>query len=182
MMLLKHFDSTLASASRIFLIEALNISEASASGRYEGYATAAPQKQAPVKHGFGGAKKKIEQGEGGMNPKLQQVVEMLLPSDQHTGPGGISTRENAKEFEQREKDYTEKKRAMQASWERDMQVKHLVQRAALRALPPDLRAKAEEPDLSEFPHDRHLLFDTAPESYRSKSELGTKPQKGRDKL
>jgi hypothetical protein len=179
MVAMKRFESTSSACATLatgILSEVLNRSEASASVAYA--TTAAQQKQAPVKHGFGagGAKKKTKLGEDGMNPKLQQVVEMLLPSDQQAGPGGIPARDNAGEFEQKEKAYLAKKRAMQATWEHDMRIKHLVQRAALRALPPELRAKAEEPDLGEFPHDRQLLFETAPESYRSRSRDAEAPK------
>ena len=154
--------------SAIAACRALSGQFASSRQGFEAYSSAAPKASKPAqKHGFGsGAKKKAKPGEDDVTPKLQKIVEMLLPPEQQSGPGGASVRDNLDVFLRRERAHAAKLAAVQAAWERDMHVKLKLQRAAIRALPAELRALAEQPDLAEFPPNRHLLFETPPESYR----------------
>ena len=167
--MIKRYEVALSTLS---LLASRIISGYSASGRSCGfdlyYATAATQQQ-PVKHGFGkdSAKKKGKQvAEGEVSPKLQRVIEMLMPLDQQqSAGGGAAALENDREYQRREQKHVEHMQAEFDAWAGRMEVMHRVQRAALRALPAELRAKAEEPDLSEFPHNRQMLFDTPPVAY-----------------
>lgn len=52
------------------------------------------------------------------------------------------------------------------AWAADMRTKLSLKLAALKALPPDLRAAAEEEDLTAFPLTRHFLYDTPPDAYK----------------
>lgn len=68
---------------------------------------------------------------------------------------------------ERAKRYSGLKMAEHKAWRRDLSEKLALKRAALRALPPDLRRAASVEDLAPFPLTRNFLFDTPPESYRS---------------
>ncbi|KAG1661082.1 hypothetical protein FOA52_004544 [Chlamydomonas sp. UWO 241] len=117
-------------------------------------------------------KKKPRAGEAELTPKLQRIVDLLLPPARQGEPPGLPTRDNAIEFARREAVAAAAAARRQSTWEADMWEKHTLQRAALRALPPHLRAAALAPDVSPFPPDRQMLYQTPPEAYRAPAAAG----------
>ena len=112
--------------------------------------------------------KRDKKAEGsGLNPKVQRVLEMLMPPSQQAGPGGPPkrSRKDQEEYDRRCKEFEEKKALEQEAWVAASNERLKLARAALKALPPDLRAKAEVPDMSYFPPNREYLFHTAPSTY-----------------
>jgi hypothetical protein len=71
-------------------------------------------------------------------------------------PPGLPTRDNALESARREAVAAAAAALRHAAWAADMWEKHALMRAALRALPPGLRASAAAPDVSPFPPDRQV--------------------------
>jgi hypothetical protein len=70
------------------------------------------------------------------------------------------------EADQRTRAYTRQRMAEYMAWRQDLHTKLQLKRAALAALPPDLRGAAEAEDTAAFPLTRHFLYDSPPEAYR----------------
>lgn len=113
--------------------------------------------------------KKDKKGEGvsGLSPKMQRVLDMLMPPSQQSGPGGTPKRsaKDQEEYDRRCREFEEKKALEQETWRAASMEKIKLAKAALDALPPDLRSKAAVPDMSLFPLNREYLFHTPPTSY-----------------
>jgi hypothetical protein len=133
------------------------------SGAYASSSFSTFRKTAVIK---AAEKKKGKEGEGQVSTKLQRVIDMLLPQEQRSGKGGVPSRDNPVEFSNRLAEYELKQSRIMEEWKQEMLVKHSLQRAAIRALTPELRMKAEEPDVSAFPPNRQYYFQSPPESYR----------------
>ncbi|GBF91402.1 hypothetical protein Rsub_04142 [Raphidocelis subcapitata] len=100
------------------------------------------------------------------DPLLQRVVALLAPQERPPPPSEAP--EAAAEARARAKAYSAAKMREHQAWRADLHGKLQLKRAALRALPQELRAAAEEEDLAPFPLTRHALYETPPESYRDK--------------
>jgi hypothetical protein len=113
------------------------------------------------------SKSKKGEGGSGLSPKMQRVLDMLMPPSQQLGPGGPPKRseKDQEKYERRCRDFEEKKALEQESWRVASRERIKLAKAALEALPPDLREKAAIPDLSPFPPNREYLFHTPPTSY-----------------
>ncbi len=130
----------------------------------------------------GSAAKKKGKGDEDLAPKLQRIVNMLLPRDQQQGGGGQPVVDNVQAFDKKEEEYEGRVAAARRAWAADMEAKFQLQRAAIRALPPDLRAKAEVVDFEDFPPNRQYLFGSPPESYREQGKQdGQEEKSGRTK-
>lgn len=68
-------------------------------------------------------------------------------------------------FKERVQLFDQRQAEQQAAWEKDMQMKHKLQWAALRALPAELREKAMKADTTPFPLNREYLLQTPPKAY-----------------
>lgn len=109
----------------------------------------------------GGPKKKKGAGDG--DPRLLAVVEMLTRPDELTELK--ETPEQYREALKKTEEYMKNRIKRDEAWAADLADKHALMRAALEALPPALRAKAEKPDLAPFPPNRGFLFETPPKAY-----------------
>lgn len=98
------------------------------------------------------------------NPKLQQILSMLVPSNLPT-PEKL-TAEQEKECRLRMNAYNEKKTRQHELWMKDMSVKHMLQQNALKALPDHLQKQAAQPDYTPFPPNRKFFFDSPPTAYQ----------------
>lgn len=98
------------------------------------------------------------------NPKLQQILSMLVPANAPTPP--TPTLEQQQESRARMTAYNEKKGRKQELWMQDMSVKHMLQQNALKALPDHLQKQAAQPDYTPFPPNRKFFFDTPPTAYQ----------------
>lgn len=98
------------------------------------------------------------------NPKLQQILSMLVPVNLPT-PAKL-TAEQEMETRLRMNAYNEKKTRLDELWKQDMTVKHMLQQNALKALPDHLQKQATEPDYTPFPPNRKFFFDSPPTAYQ----------------
>lgn len=118
------------------------------------------------------------------DPFMARVIGMVIagPSRRASASGGAKPKGGdaaaaaaaeeedaalAEEAARRAKAYSGLQMAAHKAWRADLHAKLRLKRAALRALPPALRAPALVEDLEPFPLTRNFLFDTPPESYRS---------------
>eukprot|EP00882_Tetradesmus_deserticola_P013001 GHRQ01013785.1.p1 GENE.GHRQ01013785.1~~GHRQ01013785.1.p1 ORF type:complete len:174 (+),score=62.29 GHRQ01013785.1:78-599(+) len=99
------------------------------------------------------------------SPLMQKVIAMLVPPSaaQQAAP---RSEEQQLELVARAKQYSRQKMQEHAQWQADLGMKLKLKKAALQALPPELRAAALQEDLTPFPLTRHFLYDTPPDSYR----------------
>lgn len=113
-------------------------------------------------------KKSGNKGDAENDPRTQAVIKMLTkPSFQEIPhPKTSEEAKAATEDRKRTEEYLFKKIQRNGEWMADMRLKHQLQMAAIKALPPALRAKASEPDLTPIPPGRQFFFDTPPEAYR----------------
>jgi hypothetical protein len=96
------------------------------------------------------------------DPLMQKLVAMLVPAAEPVPRTHQQQRAAAAAAFQ----YRRQQNLRHMAWSADMRKKLALKAAALKALPPDLRAAAAEEDLTPFPLTRHFLYDTPPESYR----------------
>lgn len=97
------------------------------------------------------------------DPLMQKLVAMLVPAQEpqrYTPEQREAATAAVKAFRQ------EHNRQHQA-WSADMRTKLRLKLAALKALPPQLRAAAQEEDLTPFPLTRHFLYDSPPDAYKN---------------
>ncbi|WIA32126.1 hypothetical protein OEZ86_002976 [Tetradesmus obliquus] len=99
------------------------------------------------------------------DPLNQKVISMLVPPAAAQPPAPRSA-EQQQEMVARAKQYSRQKMQEHAQWQEDLCMKLKLKKAALQALPPELRAAALQEDLTPFPLTRHFLYDTPPDSYR----------------
>lgn len=105
--------------------------------------------------------------EGKVNPKMQQIIDMLLAgaseSEQRLSDSALAGMD--REAEGRMRSYLQLKVKEEEAWRKDMRTKFMLQRAAMWALPVALREKAAIPDMSPFPPNRKFMFDSPPREY-----------------
>lgn len=123
-------------------------------------AVAAQRFRAPAAAGSSSGKGKQKRGEAEASPRMQAVLAMLAVPDAAAhvplAAGDV----------QLEAEFVRHSAARKLAWWADMEAKHKLQKDALRALPPGLRALAEQPDLAPPPPNRVFMMATAPEAYR----------------
>lgn len=99
------------------------------------------------------------------DPLMQKVIAMLVPPAAAQPPASRSE-EQQQELVARAKQYSRLKMQEHMQWQADLKMKLQLKKAALRALPPELREAAMQEDLTPFPLTRHFLYDTPPDTYR----------------
>lgn len=97
------------------------------------------------------------------DPLMQKLIAMLVPAAEQLPRTADVQREAAA----RALEYRRQHNKQHKAWSADLRTKLALKTAALRALPPDLRAAALEEDLTPFPLTRHFLYDSPPDSYKS---------------
>jgi hypothetical protein len=95
------------------------------------------------------------------DPLMQKLIAMLVPAEQ---PQDLPRQQRAAAAAANAIRLHHNKRHQ--VWAADMRVKLGLKTAALSALPPDLRAAAEQEDLTPFPLTRHFLYDSPPDAYK----------------
>lgn len=140
-----------------------------------GYAAKAPASKGKAGGAKGGTKggakaapkgAKTPKGKAGGDAVGAQALKLIgILSPQEAQPL-FTTRNQLAVAEQRAKDYARLKLKEHGTWQADLQAKTRLRRAALEALPAELRAAAEKEDLEPFPTDRNMYYATPPEAYR----------------
>lgn len=127
----------------------------------------APQKGKQLKGKQQAAKKQKQKLEtkpfDEKDPLNQKVIAMLVPPAAE--PVQRTHRIQA-EMVQRAKEFSRQQMKAHLDWMSNMKAKLQLKKAALQALPPELRAAASQEDLRPFPLTRHYLYDSPPEAYR----------------
>lgn len=102
------------------------------------------------------------------DPLMQKVIAMLVPPTAAAAAEqpDRTLQQQQQELVARVKQFSRLKMQAHAQWQQDMCTKLRLKKAALQALPPELRAAALKEDLTPFPLTRHFLYDTVPDSYR----------------
>ena len=116
---------------------------------------------APKSNAFKQKTKPGKKGQEEMSAKQQQIIDLLQPELQqrdHSHPPKYS----ATRLEQ----YRQMHEQRQAGWEYGLLQRWHLQKAALTALPAELRRRAMQPDLSDPPLNRLHYLDSPPEAYR----------------
>jgi hypothetical protein len=97
------------------------------------------------------------------DPLMQKLIAMLVPAQEQQQ----YTSEQIEVLKAAGKAARQEHNRQHQAWSADMHVKLRLKLAALKALPPHLRAAAEEEDLTPFPLTRHFLYDSPPDAYKS---------------
>eukprot|EP00199_Chlamydomonas_sp_CCMP681_P003144 CAMPEP_0119108184 /NCGR_PEP_ID=MMETSP1180-20130426/13514_1 /TAXON_ID=3052 ORGANISM="Chlamydomonas cf sp, Strain CCMP681" /NCGR_SAMPLE_ID=MMETSP1180 /ASSEMBLY_ACC=CAM_ASM_000741 /LENGTH=172 /DNA_ID=CAMNT_0007093773 /DNA_START=53 /DNA_END=571 /DNA_ORIENTATION=- len=98
-------------------------------------------------------------------PRQEAIISMLMAlrqelRDAPKKPPGLPS-----QMQSAAAAYENHKHARTDTWMRDMRTKCLLQRSALRSLPPGLRVHAMQPDNSPYPPARNFFFDSPPAAY-----------------
>jgi hypothetical protein len=95
------------------------------------------------------------------DPLVQKLIAMLVPAEQ---PQEMPRQQRAAAAAANALRLHHNKRHQ--GWAADLRVKLGLKKAALSALPPDLRAAAAQEDVTPFPLTRHFLYDSPPDAYK----------------
>lgn len=95
------------------------------------------------------------------DPLMQKLVGMLVP------PAEPQPRSEAQQeaIIARAKKFSRQRMWEHMAWKRDLNAKLALKKAAIMALPPDLRTAALQDDTAPFPLTRHYYYDTPPDAY-----------------
>eukprot|EP00798_Chlamydomonas_sp_ICE-L_P013969 gene13969-19911_t len=112
--------------------------------------------------------KKKTDDDSKVNPKQQLIMDMLEASPE-AGKGKEMTSSqlalNMAEAKGHIQQYLQFKIKEEDEWKQDIGTKFELQKAALAALPKALKEKAMMPDLTPYPPNRKIMFDSAPAAY-----------------